>query len=334
MIFTMRALFEFTVHFVITLFTLLKPGGVKAIASENLLLRRQLIVAQRARRRAPNLKTSDRFIFALLCSLISLNRLRKVTIIVKPDTFLKLHRALVDRKYRLLYSNNVSKKPGRKPPSQDLIDLVLEMKQRNPNYGYRRIAMQIFQSFGIRIRCFTVGRILRKYNKSRPSGSGPSWLTFIGHTKDSLWSVDLFRCESIHLKTHWVMVVMDQFSRTIIGFAVHAGDPHGVAVCCMFNKIISGKPLPKYLSSDNDPLFEFHRWQANLRIIDVEEIESVPGCPASHPFIERIIGTCRRELLDRTLFWNERDLLNKLNHFKHYYNDTRGHGSLDGSTLE
>ncbi len=71
MIFTMRALFEFTVHFVITLFTLLKPGGVKAIASENLLLRQQLIVAQRARKRAPNLKTSDRFIFALLCSLIS-----------------------------------------------------------------------------------------------------------------------------------------------------------------------------------------------------------------------------------------------------------------------
>ncbi len=330
MIFTMRALFEFTVLFVITLFTLLKPGGVKAIASENLLIRQQLIVAQRARKRAPNLKTSDHFIFALLCSLISLNRLRKIAIIVKPDTFLKLHKALVDRKYRLLYSNKVSKKPGRKPHSQALIDLVLEMKQRNPHYGYRRITMQIFHSFGITISCFAVGRILRKYNKSHPSGSGPSWLTFIGHTKDSLWSVDLFRCESIHLRSHWVMVVMDQFSRTIIGFAVHAGDPHG----CMFNKIIAGKPLPKYLSSDNDPLFEFHRWQANLRIIDVDEIKSIRGCPTSHPFIERIIGTCRRELLDRTLFWNERDLSNKLNDFKHYYNETRGHGSLDGRTPE
>ncbi len=238
------------------------------------------------------------------------------------------------RKYRHLYSNKTRKKPGRKPPSQALIDLVLEMKRRNPNYGYRRIAMQIFQSFGIKISCFTVGRILRKYKKSPPRGSGPSWLTFIGHMKDSLWSIDLFRCESIHLKTHWVMVVMDQFTRTIIGFAVHAGDLHGVAVCCLFNQIIAGKKLPKYLSSDNDPLFEFHRWQANLRIIDVDEIKSVPGCPTSHPFIERVIGTCRRELLDRTLFWNERDLLNKLNDFKHYYNEVRGHWSLEGSTPE
>lgn len=330
----MRALFEFTVHLLITLFTLLKPGGVKAIASENLILRQQLIVAQRARRRAPNLKTSDRFLFGLLCALISPNRLRKISIILKPGTFLELHKALVDRKYRRLYSNKGNKKPGRKPPSQALIDLVLEMKQRNPHYGYRRIAMQIFQAFGIKISCFTVGRILRKYNKSHPSGGGPSWLTFIGHTKDSLWSVDLFRCESIHLNTHWVMVVMDQFTRRIIGFAVHAGDPHGVAVCCMFNKIIAGKRPPSYLSSDNDPLFEFHRWQANLRIIEVEEIKSVPGCPTSHPFIERVIGTCRRELLDRTLFWNELDLLYKLNHFKDYYNETRGHGSLDGSTPE
>ena len=46
----------------------------------------------------------------------------------------------------------------------------------------------------------------------------PSWLTFLGQMKDSLWSLDLFRCESILLQTHWVLVVMDQFTRRIIGF--------------------------------------------------------------------------------------------------------------------
>ncbi len=100
------------------------------------------------------------------------------------------------------------------------------------------------------------------------------------------------------------MVVIDQFTRRIIGFALYAGDPHGIAVCCMFNDIIARKTLPKYISSDNDPLFEYHRWQANLSIIDVEEIKSVPGHPTSHPFVERVIGTCRKEVLDRTLFWN------------------------------
>ena len=121
--------------------------------------------------------------------------------------------------------------------------------------------MQIFKAFGTTISRFTVGRILRKKKDKLPSGDGPSWLTFIGHIKDSLWSVDLFRCESIMLKSHWFMVVLDQYTRRIIGFSVHAGDCDGVAYCRMFNEVISGKSLPKYLSSDNDPLFLFHRWQ-------------------------------------------------------------------------
>jgi transposase InsO family protein len=195
---------------------------------------------------------------------------------------------LRDRKYSKLYSNKPKNKSGRKGLDQELIDLVVEMKTKNPLMGYGRIAMQIYHEFGIEISRFSVGRILRKhFDTSNPGkGQGPSWLTFIGHMKDSLWSVDLFTCESITLKSYKVMVVMDQFTRRIIGFAVHAGDCSGVDYCCMFNKIISGKPLPKYLSSDNDPLFLFHRWQANLRILDIEEIKSIPGNPVSHPFIE------------------------------------------------
>ena len=85
----------------------------------------------------------------------------------------------------------------------------------------------------------------------------------------------------------------------------------------MLNTIISGAKLPKYLSSDHDPLFRFHtlwgtgRWRANLRVLDVEEIKSVPYTPASHPFVERLIGTIRREYLDQLFFWNERDLQKK-----------------------
>jgi len=128
------------------------------------------------------------------------------------------------------------------------------------------------------------------------------------------------------------MVVMDQFTRKIIGFSVHAGDLDGIAACVMFNKIISGKNPPKYLSTDNDPLFKFHRWQANLRILDIEEIKSIPYTPQSHPFVERLIGTTRRELLDQVLFWNAGDPQNKLGEFQLYYNDKRGHSSLERMT--
>jgi putative transposase len=194
----------------------------------------------------------------------------------------------------------------------------------------------------ITISRFAVGRILRKNKDKPPSGDGPSCLTFIGHMKGSLWSrvavpVDLFRCESIGpasraLKSHWVMVVLDQYTRRIIGFSVHTGDCDGVAYCRMFNEIISGKSLPEYLSSDNDPLFLFHRWQCNLRVLHVEELKSVPGTPTSHPFIERVIGNTRREYLDHLPFFNSRDLQNKLDQFQTYYNDVRAYSSLDIKT--
>jgi transposase InsO family protein len=207
------------------------------------------------------------------------------------------------------------------------------MMTTNPPNGDGRIAMQINDAFGLNIDKDVVRRVLEKHYYPKPGDNdGPSWLTFKGHMKDSLWSIDLFRCESISLKSHWVLVIMDQFTRKIIGFSVHKGDVDGIAICCMFNKIISGLPLPKYISSDNDPLFTFHRWQANLRVLDLEEIKSVPYTPTSHPFIERVIGTVRRELLDRTLFWTANDLENKLELFRCYYNEERSHHGIDGVT--
>ena len=86
------------------------------------------------------------------------------------------------------------------------------------------------------------------------------------------------------------------------------------------------------MSSDNDPLFEFHRWKANLRILEVDEIKSQPRNPNSHPFIERLILSCRSEVTDQTLFWNERDLQNKLDAYKEYFNTHRGHMSLTSKT--
>jgi hypothetical protein len=77
----------------------------------------------------------------------------------------------------------------------------------------------------------------------------------------------------------------------------------------MFNQAIAGRTPPKRISTDHDPLFRFHRWLANLRILEIEETKSVPHAPMSHPFVERLIGTIRREFLYRTLFWNSLDLL-------------------------
>ena len=100
----------------------------------------------------------------------------------------------------------------------------------------------------------------------------------------------------------------------------------------MFNAAIHGQGAPRHLSTDHDPLFEAHRWKANLRILEIDEIKTVPHLPLSHPFVERLIGTMRREFLDHVMFWNARDLERKLAEFQLYYNAARSHASLDGHT--
>ena len=243
------------------------------------------------------------------------------------------HAALVRRKYRRLFaSRSCPKKPGPKGPTEALIQAIVELKSRNPRFGCPRIARIISHTFGVDVDKNVVHRVLARHYRPTSGGTGPSWLSLIGHTTNSLWSVDLFRCESIVLRTYWVLVVMDQFTRRLVGVGVHRGAVTGADVCCMFNAAIQGQGAPRHLSTDHDPLFEAHRWKANLRVLEIDELKTVPNVPLSHPFVERLIGTMRREFLDHVLFWNARDFERKLAEFQVYYNATRGHASLEGHT--
>ena len=327
----MKDLLLLLAHLLTTIAKLLGPGGARTVVADSLIMKQQLLVINRSRRRAPNLSALDRFLFGFWSLFLDPRRIQRAAVIIRPSTLLKFHDLLKNRKYRLLYSSVRKGKPGPKGPSSELIQAIIELKQRNPRFGCLRIAQQINKAFGVDINKDLVRRVLAKHYRPMPDDNGPSWLTFIGHAKDSLWSIDLFRCESILLNTHWVLVVMDQFTRRIIGFGVHAGDVDGVALCRMFNTAISTQRVPHYLSSDHDPLFRYHRWQANLRILEIKKIKSIPYTPISHPFVERLIGTIRREYLDCVFFWNAQDLERKLGTFLQYYNHTRAHQSLDGN---
>jgi putative transposase len=322
--------FVLLVHFLVTVARLVKPGGLRSVAAESVLLRHQLLILNRGRKRAPNLRAGDRLIAGLCTRLIRRTRLVRSAIVLKPSTLLSLHNMLRNRKYRLLFSPTRKQRPGPKGLGQQLIEAVLEMKQRNPNWGCPRIAEQIALAFGTEIDKDVIRRILSVHYRPPSDGDGPSWLTFLGHMKDSLWSCDMFRCESAALRTHWVLLVMDQFTRRIVGFGTHRGIVDGAALCRMFQCAIRGHSLPKYLSSDRDPLYQFHQWQANLRVLGVTEIKTVPYVPLSHPFVERLIGTIRREFLDHVLFWSAADLETKLHDFQDYYNCYRTHSARAG----
>ena len=184
----MRDLLLLAVHLLVTLGKLLRPGGARAVAAESLLLKQQLLIINRIRQRGPNLTTLDRFVLGLTTLFISPQRIPKLAAMLKPATLLKFHQALVERKYRLLFSSSFrGRKPGPKGPSTELIDAIIELKRRNPRFGCVRIAEQICHAFGLDINKDVVRRVLAQHY--RPDGSGPSWLTFIAQTKDCLWSL-------------------------------------------------------------------------------------------------------------------------------------------------
>lgn len=238
---------------------------------------------------------------------------------VRPSTILKFHRYLVRRKYSRLFGTKTKGRIGRPEIPEEIRKLVIEIKLQNPRFGCPQIASIVKDRVGLLIGIETVRRILRRHLPPH-NGDGPSWLTFLAQQRDSLWSTDLFRVESITLQTHWVMVTMDQFSRKIIGIRVTKGSVTGANLCYMFNQIVSEScAKPKRLSHDNDPLFHYHQWLVNLDMLEIDSVRSIPYTPTSHPFVERLIGTIRREFTDHILFWNQNDLEKKLTEYAMYF---------------
>ena len=130
-------------HLLVTVARLAGPGGARSIVAESMLVKHQLLILNRSRKRSPNLRTADRMVAGLCALFMRPGRLIRSAIVLKPSTVLRLHRALIQRKYRRLFSSNGPTRPGPKGPSQDVIAAVVDMKQRNPSWGCPRIAHQI-----------------------------------------------------------------------------------------------------------------------------------------------------------------------------------------------
>jgi len=113
-----------------TLAKLLGPGGAKAIVADSLLMKQQLLVINRSRRRAPNLSTLDRFLFGFWSLFLNPRRIQRAALIIRSSTLLKFHNLLKKRKYRLLYSSGRKGKPGPKGPSPELIQAIVELNQQ------------------------------------------------------------------------------------------------------------------------------------------------------------------------------------------------------------
>ena len=197
----MRDLAILFIHLIVIFVRLLGPGGLRAIVAESLLLKHQLVVLNRSRDRAPNLRPMDRVIAGLCVGFTRPTRLIRSAIVLKPSTVLAFHRALVKRKYRLLFTPKRCAKPGPKGPSPELIAAIVEMKRRNPRFGCPRIAEQISFLFGVQIDKDVVRRVLARHYRPGPGAGGPSWLTILGHAAELFLPANLARIDNAFLKT-------------------------------------------------------------------------------------------------------------------------------------
>src|ERR1700747_506118 len=121
----MRDTFALFLHAIVTIIRLGQPGGLRSVVAESILLRHQILILNRGRKRAPNLRSSDRIIAGLCTRSMRQARILRSAIVLKASTLLHFHKMLVKRKYRLLFSPKRVRRPGPKGPMQETIEEVV-----------------------------------------------------------------------------------------------------------------------------------------------------------------------------------------------------------------
>src|ERR1700752_5487630 len=127
----MRDIFTLFLHAIVTIIRLVQPGGLRSVVAESVLMRHQVLILNRGRKRAPNLRSSDRIIAGLCTLLMRPARVLRSAIALKPSTLIHFQKMLTKQRYRILFSPGQVRRPGPKGPRKELIDAVVDMKRRN-----------------------------------------------------------------------------------------------------------------------------------------------------------------------------------------------------------
>jgi putative transposase len=295
--------------------------------AEILLLRHQLAVLRRQPRSRPRPSWEDRALIAALLSMIPRARRASLPMIVTPGTVLRWHRDIVRRRWA---ARSQRKRPGRPAIHRNVRGLVLRLARENPGWGYRRIHGEL-ADLGIRVAPSTVWETLKKAGiDPAPRRTGPTWSQFLRSQAQAILAADFLAVDLLNGTTTYVLAVIEHASRRI---RIQGSTPHptGAWVIQQARNLLMDldgtAETIKFLIHDRDTKFTaafgevFHA--ARIRILT-----SPVHAPRANAIMERWIGGCRRELLDRTLIWNQRHLLHVLRQYEAHHNEHRPHRSL------
>ena len=293
------------------------------MALENLALRQQLAVLSRERPR-PKLCRWDRLFWVCLSKLWS--GWPSALVLVQPDTVVRWHR----QSFRLWWRwKSRRKRAGRPPLDEDIRVLIGQMARDNPTWGAPRIQAEL-HLLGHDVAEATVAKYLRRARPPKPPSQ--IWKTFLRNHVGTLAAMDFFVAPTATFRLLYVLVILNHDRRRVVHVNV-TDSPTAAWVAQQLREAFPFDTAPSYLIHDRDSIFgaEVRRCLTSL---NVEEVVTAPRSPWQNSYCERMVGTLRRELLDRVIVGNERHLLRLLSSYLEYYHRARPHMSLDHNAPE
>ena len=276
----------------------------------------QLAVYQRAGRR-PQLGPAARLLWAWLSRAWS--GWREALVFVQPRTVIAWQRRRVREQWTRVSHHG---KVGRSPVAKEIRDLIRKMSAANPTWGSPRLMGEL-RKLGIEVAKSTV----EKYRTRRSKPPSPTWRAFLTtHAKD-LVSIDFFTVATVRFETLFVLVILSHDSRRVQHFNITA---HPTAAWTA-QQVVEAFPwdtAPRYLLRDRDGVYgaDFRRRVASMGI---EDVVTAPWSPWQSPYVERVIGSIRRECLDNVVVLHQRHLRRLLTAYFAHYDRWRCHQGLD-----
>jgi hypothetical protein len=282
---------------------------------ENLFLRHQLNIALRRAPHRLRLRGSDRAILVWMTwlwpSLLGLSR------VVRPDTILRWHRA----RFRAYWRWKSRARPGRPPVSSELRDLIRRISKENPLWGAPRIHGELLK-LGFEIAESTVSKYMIRH-RGPPS---QTWRTFLRNHADAIAAVDLCVVPTMTFECLFAFLVVGHGRRQLLWFAV-TRRPTAEWLAQQIVEAFPWDAAPTYLVCDNDGAYG-QTFTNRVRAMGIRDRPISPRSPWQNPYVERLIGTLRRDCLDHVLIFGEQHLRRVLTSYSIYYNETHTHLGL------
>ena len=285
------------------------------LAAENLVLRQQLAVLEQSSKR-PRLRNRDRIFWTWIARLWS--NWRSVLVIVQPETVIRWHQ----KGFKLYWRWKSRGRSGRPKIDVEIRKLIRRMSKENPLWGTPRIRSEL-QLLGYEASKATVDQY-RVRHRQPPS---QTWRTFLDNHLTDIVAVDFFTVPTATFRILFCFIVLRHHRRMVVHFNVTA-NPTAQWTAQQVVEAFPHDTAPRYMIRDRDGIYG-HQFKNRIKNMGIEEVVIAFRSPWQSPYVERIIGSIRRECLDHLIVLNEAHLRRILTSYFAYYHESRAHLSLE-----